>query len=125
MSHRGALVTVAAAAVLDASAGLAFAAAEHVSLAAGEYWALSTATTVGYGDVTPRTHAGHVIAAAVMLTVIPLFGATFSLFTSGLTVVHVRRHLAGTEREIKEHLEARLRHHHADLTVLLKGRAGD
>ena len=89
--HRAALATIAAAAVLDIAGGLGFAAAERLTPGAGLYWAVTTATTVGYGDVVPRTAAGHVVAVAVMLTVIPLFAATFSLFTSGLTRVHVRR----------------------------------
>ena len=38
---------------------------------------------------------------------VPLFGATFSLFTSGLTGSHV----AASERRVKAHLEDRLRHH--------------
>lgn len=124
MNHRAALITIAAAAVLDAGAGLAFASAEHISLAAGEYWAIATATTVGYGDVTPRTHAGHVIAVVAMVTIIPLFGATFSLFTSGLTATHVRGHLEQAERRIKAHTEERLRHHHADIIGRLE-RHGD
>lgn len=104
MSHRAAVLTIATAAVMDTSAGLAFAAAERLSAADGLYWAVTTATTVGYGDLTPRTMAGHLIAVAVMLTVVPLFAATFSLFTSGLTASHVRR----SERRIKAHLEKRL-----------------
>ncbi|TML35345.1 MAG: two pore domain potassium channel family protein [Actinobacteria bacterium] len=33
----------------------------------GVYWAISTMTTVGYGDVKPETQAGRAIAVAVML----------------------------------------------------------
>jgi voltage-gated potassium channel len=52
-------------------AGAAFAAIEkdqNLSAWDGIYWAISTVTTVGYGDVYPHTDAGRVIAAAVMLT---------------------------------------------------------
>jgi voltage-gated potassium channel len=45
----------------------AFATVENRSLAIGMYWAISTMTTVGYGDVTPHTTAGRIIAAIVML----------------------------------------------------------
>ncbi|HET6867732.1 MAG TPA: potassium channel family protein [Solirubrobacteraceae bacterium] len=88
--HRRALLTLAVAVALDIAAGFAFAAVEHVGAGIGLYWALTTATTVGYGDVAPRGTAGHLIAAVAMLTVVPLFAATFSLLTSGLTAEHVR-----------------------------------
>lgn len=100
MSHRAALATVGTAAVLDAGFGLGFAQAEHHSAGIGLYWALTTATTVGYGDVVPHTTAGHWLAAGVMLTVVPLFAATFSLFTSTLTHVHIRR----SEKRVTEHV---------------------
>lgn len=105
MTHKAAALTIATAAVLDAGCGLGYAAAEHLSAPLGLYWAVTTATTVGYGDLTPRTLAGHVIAVAVMLTVVPLFAATFSLFTSGLTAGHVTR----AEHRIKEHVTSHLR----------------
>jgi voltage-gated potassium channel len=55
-------------AVLTAFAGAhAFAVAENVPDSDAFYWALSTMTTVGYGDITPTTGTGQVIAVAVML----------------------------------------------------------
>jgi voltage-gated potassium channel len=45
----------------------AFATVENTSLGVGMYWSISTMTTVGYGDVTPKTSAGRIIAAVVML----------------------------------------------------------
>lgn len=100
--HRLAALTILAAYTLDVVCGLAFSAVEHVSIGLGLYWALATATTVGYGDVTPKTDAGHILAVAVMLTVIPLFSATFSLFTAGVTKEHIdRRH-----KEIKDALDS-------------------
>lgn len=88
--HRRALVTLGVAACLDIAAGLLFAAVQHTTPGIGLYWALSTATTVGYGDITPHGTLAHLIASAAMLTVVPLFAATFSLLTSGLTAEHVR-----------------------------------
>lgn len=111
MRHGRALATITVAGALDAACGLWFAAAEHIPAASGLYWAVATATTVGYGDVIPRSPAGHAVAVIVMLTVIPLFGATFSLFTAGLTSFHVRSHLSAAEARIKEHTEMRLAHH--------------
>jgi voltage-gated potassium channel len=88
-NHRRALKTIAVAGALDLVGGVCFAWVEHLSVGLGLYWAVATATTVGYGDVAPHTTAGHVITVLVMLTVVPLFAATFSLLTSGLTATHV------------------------------------
>jgi voltage-gated potassium channel len=46
--------------------GAAFASVEKISLGNGIYWAITTMTTVGYGDITPKTPEGKVIAITVM-----------------------------------------------------------
>jgi voltage-gated potassium channel len=51
----------------------AYASAERVSVGDGLYWALSTMTTVGYGDITPKTVEGKVIACVLMLVGIGFF----------------------------------------------------
>jgi voltage-gated potassium channel len=107
MNRRAAIYTIMAAATFDLIGAVWFAAIEHLSVATGVYWSVTTATTVGYGDITPHTHVGRLVAVLVMLTVIPLFAATFSLLTTSLTTLHVSKlhdealaHL----RHIKEHL---------------------
>src|SRR5439155_23323952 len=47
--------------------GAAFAEAEHETTWHGIYWAITTMTTVGYGDLNPTTDTGRAIAIAVML----------------------------------------------------------
>lgn len=47
--------------------GAAFASVENISVGNGIYWAITTMTTVGYGDLTPKTPEGKGIAIAVML----------------------------------------------------------
>lgn len=74
--------------------GALFSATQSLPFSTGVYWAITTATTVGYGDVTPKNGAGRVIASAVMLTAIPALAAVFALMTSGVVVAGVRRVLA-------------------------------
>lgn len=116
MSRRAAYTTILAAVGFDVIGAIWFAAVEHLSVATALYWSVTTATTVGYGDISPHTHVGRLIAVLVMLTVIPLFAATFSLLTTSLTTMHASRlhaealaHL----QHIKEHLgiEAELPDH--------------
>ena len=47
--------------------GVAFASVENTSVGNGIYWAVTTMTTVGYGDITPKTPEGKVITITVML----------------------------------------------------------
>ncbi len=72
-------------------AGCLFALTQHDSLGIGLYWAITTATTVGYGDVLPKNPIGHVIASVVMLTTIPIVGAVFSMVAGVSAVKHLRR----------------------------------
>lgn len=105
--HKTALLTIAIATWLDFIAAMLFVIVEHVTILNGIYWAVTTATTVGYGDVTPHTFLGHLLAIFVMLTIVPLFAAAYSIFTSGLTATHVQR----SEKRIKAHIEDRLKEH--------------
>jgi voltage-gated potassium channel len=72
----------------------AFAATQGRPFTTGLYWAITTATTVGYGDVTPDNWAGRLVASLVMLTTIPLLASVFALATGGAVVAGVRRLLA-------------------------------
>ena len=105
--HRRALQVIGWAVLLDMALGLLFALAQGISYWDGLYWAVTTATTVGYGDIVPHGWLAHLVAIVVMLTVIPLFASAFSLLTSGLTSTHVE----ASEKRIKDHVEERLRHH--------------
>ena len=115
--HRVAILVfvLALSIVLDTILGIAFAYAQGILKWDGLYFATTTGTTVGYGDITPHGWLPHLIAVALMVIAIPLFGASFSLFTAGLAAAQVRLRLRDTERNIKAHLEERLEHHHREL----------
>jgi voltage-gated potassium channel len=82
-------------AILTAFAGgQAFADVEGVSDGTGLYWAMTTMTTVGYGDVVPHTSAGRVIAVVVMLVGIG--------FVAVLTGAIAQRFIAPAEEEAEQ-----------------------
>lgn len=87
--------------------GVAFAAVEdghpkHVSSWDGIWWAMTTVTTVGYGDFYPHTSAGRGIAICIMLVGIGFV----AVLTAGAAerFIHGRRE----EQASREYLEATL-----------------
>ena len=73
------------------------------------WWALTTVTTVGYGDTYPVTGEGRVIAAVLMLVGIALFGSMSAIITSKLILPketkdheEMRREVRALHAEIKE-----------------------
>ena len=49
------------------------------------WWAITTVTTVGYGDIAPVTTEGRVIAAVLMVTGIAAFGVVTANIATGMT----------------------------------------
>jgi voltage-gated potassium channel len=75
---------------------------QSVSLFTGIYWAVTTATAVGYGDVTPKNTVGKVIAAAVMLTSIPLFASLFAVLAAHVTAQQIRKIMGLDKKEPRD-----------------------
>ena len=60
------------------------------------YWALTTLTTVGYGDITPATPLGKVIAGFTMVTGLALFALPVGIIANGFVTGLSRRRFAIT-----------------------------
>lgn len=98
--HTRALQVLVATLALDIALGILIAVADHVPLWHGVYCAIGTATTVGC-DIAPKSGYSYAIFALMMLTIVPLFTAIFSFFTSGLTADHIE----GTTEKQTKHVE--------------------
>jgi voltage-gated potassium channel len=90
-AQRHALVLVSCAVLLVVVGGVVFGVTQGLPITTGWYWAITTATTVGYGDITPHNPAGRVVASVFMLTTIPLLASAFALFTGSAVASGVRR----------------------------------
>lgn len=88
--HKRAIVVLCATVVLDMILGTVFGFVQHVGALHGIYCATGTATTVGC-DITPASGLAYALSFAEMLTIVPLFAAVFSFFTTGLTASHMAR----------------------------------
>jgi voltage-gated potassium channel len=53
------------------------------TLPAALYWAISTLTTTGYGDVVPATGLGRLVAGAVMICGLAVFGLWTGILATG------------------------------------------
>lgn len=68
--------------------GIAIHYAEGMSFSDGMWWAFVTATTVGYGDISPATPLGRLVAMILMLVGIGLIGSLTSTITSFFLNIH-------------------------------------
>ncbi len=67
----------------------------------GVYWAVVTMTTVGYGDKTPKTTAGRVIAVVWMLASVGLVSILSTSIVSRMTAERVVGGLRVTEADLE------------------------
>jgi Ion channel len=95
-----ALLTLAAV-VLAGAAQHAVDAGEFGSLWDGVWWAVVTATTVGYGDLYPKTVQGRLIGIVLMFTGI----AFLSLLTASVASLFVKQERMDEHAELMEALQ--------------------
>ena len=63
---------------------------EFTSIPRSVYWAIVTMTTVGYGDIAPRTVLGQTLAAAVMILGYAIIIVPIGVFSAELIAVRRR-----------------------------------
>ena len=55
------------------------------------YWAISTITTVGYGDIVPRTEIGRALASLMMLIGWGILAVPTGIVSAEMTAHHFRQ----------------------------------
>ena len=87
----------------------------------GAWWALTTMTTVGYGDHVPGSTSGRLIAALIMIMGVAVLGAVAAVVAVIFASTVARREeriLEAEGRTLEARLEARLDALDAHLTSL-------
>lgn len=98
--------------VMFAVAGIGTAAVEILSpnsfdsVGDAAWWAATTVTTIGYGDVVPGTGGGRVIAVFVMFASVATVSFTTAVVTAAFVGYQQRR--LGGDRERHEEIIAKL-----------------
>jgi voltage-gated potassium channel len=123
LSHRRFHYVTLATAVIVALGAIGIFTVEHGTnpniggIADAFWWAMVTVTTVGYGDVSPVTPEGRLIAVALMIVGTGFIG----VFTATITSFFFDEERAVESTE----LEKRLDRIEAKLDAVIRGRQGD
>ncbi len=71
--------------------------AENMSFPDALWWSIVTCTTVGYGDISPATSIGRVVAVILMIFGIGLIGMLTGAITTYFTTEHKSNKTDNTE----------------------------
>ena len=84
--------------------GISFSLVEKVDIFTGLYWALVTMATVGYGDITPQTPTGKLIASLTIVAGIVTFTALVSVGAGRIVESAERKRLGYINYRGKKHI---------------------
>jgi len=91
---------------------------EYSDIWQGMWWAIQTVTTVGYGDVAPKSAAGRLVGAAVMLEGVAFVAIVTAAITSNF-VERARAQRGVDEASHQDRAEQRLDAQLQDITERL------
>ena len=101
LSVRNAMAVIVAATLVSVVVGGAlitvFDPEEFPDLGTGLWWALQTVTTVGYGDVTPESTVGRLVAALFLLEAISFVTIVTAVITSSFVERARQQRVADSE----------------------------
>src|SRR5699024_7189414 len=89
-NHLGKILTVSVVVIIMATIMVTLFEPEIHTFGDGLWWSIVTTTTVGYGDLSPHTGMGRLIAMVLMLIGIGIIGT----LTSSITTYFVKGHKA-------------------------------
>ena len=87
----------------------------------GDWWALQTVTTVGYGDVVPHTSMGRLVASVLLLGGLAFLTVIIAMITGGFVALYQRQAVAAGEDpyiQAMERITGELREVRTELTEL-------
>lgn len=88
---------------------------EGMSFPNALWWSFVTVTTVGYGDISPVTAAGRIIASLLMLTGIGLIGTLTSTITSFVLQENNKKEISTDKIEMTKTLYDKLSDEEKDI----------
>jgi voltage-gated potassium channel len=116
---------VATALTLLLVASAAYGLAEHASVADSVWWAVITATTVGYGDAYPATTAGKVVAMCLIIAMVLIFIPMVTASFASKLIVNRDAFTHEEQEEIKAALTELLNRTHRNDDCLVPAEASD
>lgn len=75
-----------------------------VSFASGLWWSIVTLTTVGYGDISPSTLEGRILAIIIMFFGIGLLGILSASLATMLISIRLREHKGMGDYSVSDHI---------------------